>query len=239
MIIKNLDVPWVVLLSMDSFYKVLSPEEIKQAHANDYNFDHPSKYYCVIILICDNTCLDAFDYELLMETLQKLKAGKSVEVPIYDFKTHSRLPKTRRVYGANVVVFEGIFGLYDTAINELMDLKIFVDTDDDIRLVRRLKRDISERGRDINGVLRQYHRFVKPMFDAHIRPTMRHADIIIPRGADNIVAIDLITKHIARRLDERTISIRSKLAQLKVSSDQALPPTAQVMSMTPQLKVRC
>jgi uridine kinase len=173
MIIKKLDVPWVVLLSMDSFYKALSPEEIELAHHNDYNFDHPN----------------AFDYDLLFETLTKLKAGKSVQVPIYDFKTHSRLAKTRHVYGANVIVFEGIFGLYDPKINALMDLKLFVDTDDDTRLVRRLKRDISERGRDMQGVLRQYHRFVKPMFDEYIRPTMRNADIIIPRGAENVGTI--------------------------------------------------
>ena len=88
--------------------------------------------------------------------------------------------------GANVVIFEGIFALYDPRITELMDLKVFVDTDDDVRLARRLRRDIAERGRDLHGVIQQYTRFVKPSFDQFIRPTMRRADVIVPRGADNV-----------------------------------------------------
>ncbi|KAG8131581.1 putative Uridine-cytidine kinase protein, partial [Naja naja] len=135
MIIEALDVPWVVLLSMDSFYKEL-------AASNDFNFDHP----------------DAFDFDLMIATLKKLKQGKSVKIPVYDFTSHSRKKEW------------------------LLDMKIFVDTDSDIRLVRRLRRDISERGREIDGVIKQYNKFVKPAFDQYIQPTMRLADIVVPRG---------------------------------------------------------
>ena len=217
-IIKDLDVPWVVLLCMDSFYKALDAEDIAKAHRNEYNFDHPN----------------AFDYDLLLETLENLKCGKSVHVPIYDFKTHSRLPETRHVYGASVVIFEGIYALFDKRIVEMMDMNIFVHTDDDLRLARRLKRDIAERGRDLNGVLAQYEKFVKPSFDQWIKPTMRNAHVIIPWGVENMVAIDLVTKHIARQLDERGFSIRSKLSQIEPSKE--VPSNVHIMEMTLQLK---
>jgi len=121
-IIRNLGVPWVALLSMDNFYKSLTAEQMAMAHNNEYNFDHPQ----------------AFDYEKLFQVLQDLKKGVKVEVPIYDFKTHSRLAdKTTTIYGANVIIFEGIFALWDKDVRDLMDLKLFVDTDSDIRLARR------------------------------------------------------------------------------------------------------
>uniref|UniRef100_A0A287CWD2 uridine/cytidine kinase n=2 Tax=Marmotini TaxID=337730 RepID=A0A287CWD2_ICTTR len=133
MIIEALDVPWVVLLSMDSFYKVLTQQQQEQAAHNDFNFDHP----------------DAFDFDLIISTLKKLKQGRSVQVPIYDFTTHSRKKDWKTLYGANVIIFEGIMAFADKTLLELLDMRIFVDTDSDIRLVRRLRRDISERGRDI------------------------------------------------------------------------------------------
>ncbi|NXD88255.1 UCKL1 protein, partial [Halcyon senegalensis] len=166
MIIEALDVPWVVLLSMDSFYKVLTKQQQEQAASNDFNFDHP----------------DAFDFDLIIATLKKLKQGKSVKIPIYDFTTHSRKKEWKTLYGANVIIFEGIMAFADKELLKLLDLKIFVDTDSDIRLVRRLRRDISERGRDIEGVIKQYNKFVKPAFDQYIQPTMRLADIVVPRG---------------------------------------------------------
>jgi uridine kinase len=114
----------VVLLSMDSFYKSLSEADIQRAHANQYDFDSPN----------------AFDYEILFECLKKLKEGRRVEVPVYDFTLHSRLKDcTTTIYGANVIIFEGIFALYDKSVRDLMDLKIFVDTDSDVRLARRRK----------------------------------------------------------------------------------------------------
>ncbi|CAG8543247.1 5263_t:CDS:10 [Diversispora eburnea] len=197
-IIENLNVPWVGFLSMDSFYKPLTLEQKKEAFNNNHNFDHPN----------------AFDFDLLLENLKDLKEGKRVEIPVYDFKTHSRLPQTTPLYGANVIIFEGIFALYDRRILELLDMKIFVDTDADIRLARRLKRDISERGRDINGVLQQYLSFVKPSFDQYIQPTVKNADVIVPRGLDNLVAIDLITKHIQRQLSEFRFNFRWDLPKI-------------------------
>ncbi|XP_021568905.1 uridine-cytidine kinase-like 1 [Carlito syrichta] len=186
MIIEALDVPWVVLLSMDSFYKVLTPQQQEQATHNNFNFDHP----------------DAFDFDLIISTLKKLKQGKSVKVPIYDFTTHSRKKDWKTLYGANVIIFEGIMAFADKTLLQLLDMKIFVDTDSDIRLVRRLRRDISERGRDIEGVIKQYNKFVKPSFDQYIQPTMRLADIVVPRGSGNTVAIDLIVQHVHSQLEE-------------------------------------
>ncbi|KAK3518976.1 hypothetical protein QTP70_016142, partial [Hemibagrus guttatus] len=185
-IIEALDVPWVVLLSMDSFYKILSDEEQLLAASNDYNFDHP----------------DAFDFDLLVYTLQKLKQGKSVKIPVYDFTTHGRQKEWKTVYGASVIIFEGIMSFADKELLKLLDMKIFVDTDSDIRLVRRLRRDISERGREIEGVIKQYNKFVKPAFEQYIEPTMRLADIVVPRGGGNMVAIDLIVQHVHSQLEE-------------------------------------
>ncbi|XP_017570230.1 uridine-cytidine kinase-like 1a isoform X3 [Pygocentrus nattereri] len=217
-IIEALDVPWVVLLSMDSFYKVLSPEEQALAASNDYNFDHPG----------------AFDFQLLVTTLRKLKQGKSVKIPVYDFTTHGRQKEWKNVYGASVIIFEGIMAFADKELLQLLDMKIFVDTDSDIRLVRRLKRDISERGRDIEGVIKQYNKFVKPAFEQYIEPTMRLADIVVPRGGGNMVAIDLIVQHVHSQLEERELSVRALLASAHQS--QPLPQTLSVMESTPQVR---
>ncbi|KAM8864692.1 uridine-cytidine kinase-like 1 isoform 6-T6 [Spinachia spinachia] len=185
-IIEALDVPWVVLLSMDSFYKVLTPDQQTLAASNDYNFDHP----------------DAFDFDLLTHTVRKLKQGKSVKIPVYDFTTHGRQKEWKTVYGASVIIFEGIMAFADKKLLQLLDMKIFVDTDSDIRLVRRLRRDITDRGRDIEGVIKQYNKFVKPAFEQYIEPTMRLADIVVPRGGCNMVAIDLIVQHVHSQLEE-------------------------------------
>ncbi|XP_060027642.1 uridine-cytidine kinase-like 1 isoform X3 [Erinaceus europaeus] len=219
MIIEALDVPWVVLLSMDSFYKVLTKQQQEQAAQNNFNFDHP----------------DAFDFDLIVSTLKKLKQGKSVKVPIYDFTTHSRKKDWKTLYGANVIIFEGIMAFSDKTLLELLDMKIFVDTDSDIRLVRRLRRDISERGRDIEGVIKQYNKFVKPAFDQYIQPTMRVADIVVPRGSGNTVAIDLIVQHVHSQLEER--KLRWDMAAL-ASAHQChpLPQTLSVLKSTPQVR---
>ncbi|XP_016001983.1 zinc finger and BTB domain-containing protein 46 isoform X8 [Rousettus aegyptiacus] len=218
MIIEALDVPWVVLLSMDSFYKVLTRQQQEQAALNNYNFDHP----------------DAFDFDLIVATLQKLKQGKSVKVPVYDFTTHSRKKDWKTLYGANVIIFEGIMAFADKTLLELLDMKIFVDTDSDIRLVRRLRRDISERGRDIAGVIKQYNKFVKPAFDQYIQPTMRLADIVVPRGSGNTVAIDLIVQHVHSQLEERELSVRAALAS--AHQCHPLPRTLSVLKSTPQVR---
>ncbi|EAW75189.1 uridine-cytidine kinase 1 like 1 [Homo sapiens] len=218
MIIEALDVPWVVLLSMDSFYKVLTEQQQEQAAHNNFNFDHP----------------DAFDFDLIISTLKKLKQGKSVKVPIYDFTTHSRKKDWKTLYGANVIIFEGIMAFADKTLLELLDMKIFVDTDSDIRLVRRLRRDISERGRDIEGVIKQYNKFVKPSFDQYIQPTMRLADIVVPRGSGNTVAIDLIVQHVHSQLEERELSVRAALAS--AHQCHPLPRTLSVLKSTPQVR---
>ncbi|XP_076851156.1 uridine-cytidine kinase-like 1 isoform X5 [Brachyhypopomus gauderio] len=217
-IIEALDVPWVVLLSMDSFYKVLSDEEQMRAASHDYNFDHP----------------DAFDFGLLVHTLRKLKQGKSVKIPVYDFTTHGRQKEWKTVYGASVIIFEGIMSFADKELLKLLDMKIFVDTDSDIRLVRRLRRDITERGRDIEGVIKQYNKFVKPAFEQYIEPTMRLADIVVPRGGGNMVAIDLIVQHVHSQLEERELSVRAALASAHQA--QPLPQTLCVLESTPQVR---
>ncbi|XP_008311766.1 uridine-cytidine kinase-like 1 [Cynoglossus semilaevis] len=217
-IIEALDVPWVVLLSMDSFYKVLSKEEQELAAKNEYNFDHP----------------DAFDFELLVNVLRKLKKGKSIKVPVYDFTSHCRRKEWKTVYGANVVVFEGILAFANKELLKLLDMKVFVDTDSDIRLIRRLKRDISHRGRDISGIIKQYNKFVKPAFEQYIEPTVQVADIVVPRGGDNFVALDLIVQHVHSQLEKREITVRSALAS--AHQGQPLPTTLTVMECTPQVR---
>jgi uridine kinase len=123
-IIECLDVPWVTLLSMDCFYKILNRKQHEAAERNEYNFDHP----------------DAFDFELMLDVLKKLKEGRKVEVPVYNFCTHAREAHTKTMYGANVIIFEGILTFHSAEVLDILDMKIFVDTDSDIRLARRLKR---------------------------------------------------------------------------------------------------
>ncbi|XP_015795956.1 uridine-cytidine kinase-like 1 isoform X2 [Tetranychus urticae] len=217
-IIETLDVPWVTLLSMDSFYKVLTPDESKLARSNEFNFDSP----------------DAFDFDLLIETLAGLKEGKRVDVPIYNFVTHSREKRSRATYGANVIIVEGILIFYHKKLLDMMDMKVFIDTEAEVRLARRLKRDIAERGRDLEGVMKQYNTFVKPSFENFIAPTVIHADIIVPRGGENQIGINLIVQHIHKQLQSRGAQLRPKL--LKSHLNQPLPTTLKVLSMTPQIK---
>ncbi|XP_062979734.1 uridine-cytidine kinase-like 1 [Elgaria multicarinata webbii] len=176
---------------MDSFYKVLNKEQQHQAAYNEYNFDHP----------------DAFDFDLLISVLRKLKEGKSVKVPVYDFTTHSRRKEWKTVYGANVIVLEGILAFANKELLQLLDMKVFVDTDSDIRLVRRLRRDIVERGRDVAGVIKQYSKFVKPAFEQYIEPTVQAADIVVPRGGENFVALDLIVQHVHSQLEKSSLGL--------------------------------
>ncbi|XP_054910390.1 uridine-cytidine kinase-like 1 isoform X1 [Poeciliopsis prolifica] len=218
-IIEALDVPWVVLLSMDSFYKVLNKDEQELAAKNEYNFDHP----------------DAFDFELLITVLRKLKKGKSIKVPVYDFTSHSRRKEWKTVYGANVVIFEGILAFANKELLKLLDMKVFVDTDSDIRLIRRLKRDVSQRGRDINGIIKQYNKFVKPAFEQYIEPTVQVADIVVPRGGENFVALDLIVQHVHSQLEKR--KLRWDISALaSAHQGQPLPKTLSVMESTPQVR---
>lgn len=141
--------PWVAIVSQDAFYRPLTEEETQQAFQQNYDFDHP----------------DAIDQALLVACIRDLKHGRAVHVPEYSFTLHRRTGASTYLYGHAVVVVEGLFVLQDPALRELLDLKIFVQTDTDIMLARRIRRDIVERGRQLDGVLEQYMRFVKPSFD--------------------------------------------------------------------------
>ncbi|KAL2246848.1 uridine kinase-like protein 1, chloroplastic [Sesamum indicum] len=188
MIIQQLHDHRVVLVNQDSFYRGLTPAELKRVH--EYNFDHP----------------DAFDTEQLLECAEKLKSGQSVHIPIYDFKTHQRCSDDfRQVNASDVIILEGILVFHDQRVRNMMNMKIFVDTDADVRLARRIRRDTVERGRDINSVLEQYAKFVKPAFDDFILPSKKYADVVIPRGGDNHVAIDLIVQHIHTKLGQHDL----------------------------------
>ncbi|CAO1423612.1 unnamed protein product [Diamesa serratosioi] len=218
-IIECLDVPWVTLLSMDCFYKILNHKQHDQANRNEYNFDHP----------------DAFDIDLMVDVLRKLKEGRKVEVPVYNFVSHSRELTTKTMYGANVIIFEGILTFHSAEILKMLDMKVFVDTDADVRLARRLKRDISQRGRDLEGVLKQYSTMVKPAYSNYIAPTMAHADIIVPRGGTNKIAIQLIVQHVCSQLQLRGFKLRETLAN-SLTHNQPMPDSLFLLPETPQIK---
>ncbi|KAF7327848.1 Uridine kinase [Mycena kentingensis (nom. inval.)] len=195
-IVRSLgSIPSVVILSQDSFYKRHTEEELITAFANEYDFDHP----------------DSIDMDMFAACLKDLKECKQSNIPIYSFTTHQRLDEPKYLYGAAIIITEGIMALQDPKLRELYDLKLFVQCDSDLMLARRLKRDVAERGRDVNGILQQYLRFVKPAYDNFVLPSQRHADIIVP-GSNNEVAIELICTHIRRKLLDRSNHFRQKLA---------------------------
>jgi uridine kinase len=170
------------LLEQDSYYRDV--EWNSEAELLRHNFDHP----------------DALDDELLVAHIAALKAGHPVEVPIYDFVRHRRTDRTRRVEPRPVVLLEGILIFVEPALRELLDFKVYVDTDPDIRLIRRLKRDISERGRTVDDVLRQYTDTVRPMHLEFVEPSKRYADVIIPEGGENRVALEMVVAHVEQLL---------------------------------------
>lgn len=174
----------VVIINQDTFYRPLTEEENTKALKGEFNFDHP----------------DAFDYEFMMNTLKDLVAGNEVKLPQYNYKTNAREEEWHTVYPADVVLFEGILVFYFKELRDMYHMKLFVDTDPDTRLSRRVLRDTKERGRDIENILHQYTTLVKPAFEEFCLPTKKYADVIIPRGADNTVAIDLIVQHIQELL---------------------------------------
>jgi uridine kinase len=154
--------------------------------------------------------------DLLVETLKGLKQGKKVRIPTYSFTIHNRTDKWLNIYGANVIILEGIYALYDPRVLALMDIKIFVDTDFDICLARRLNRDILHRGRELVLSIHQWERFVKPNFDRYIKHTMGNADILVPRGLDNVVAIGMLANHIQRQLVEKSSQHVSDIISLGI-----------------------
>lgn len=176
----------VVILYQDSYYKDLShlSSEEREAH----NFDHP----------------EAIDSELLIEHIKALLRGKTIQQPIYDFHTHTRTNKIKTIGPHTIIVLEGILILDNPILRYLMDIKIYIDTDPDIRFIRRLRRDIFERGRSMESVIQQYEESVRPMHLQFVEPSKRYADIIIPEGGYNKVAIDLIKTKIEALLRERS-----------------------------------
>ena len=137
---------------------------------------------------------------MLIHHVRKLKSGEAIDLPIYDFKTNTRLSETRPLAPKPIVIVEGILIFAEPRLRELMDIKVFVDTPDDIRFIRRLRRDIAERGRTVDSVIEQYTGTVRPMHMQFVEPSKRHADVIIPEGGHNLVSIDLLSGKIRERL---------------------------------------
>ncbi|KAK9462571.1 uridine kinase family-domain-containing protein [Lipomyces oligophaga] len=208
-IIKALNVPWTVILSFDNFYRPLSPAQREVAFANEFDFDAPK----------------ALDIDMVVDILHNLREGKKVEIPVYSFALHNRIEATTTIYGANVIILEGIYSLFDSRILEMLDLKIFVDTDLDICMARRLRRDIIERGRDLQGAMKQWFSFVKPNFQKFVLPTMENADVVVPRGLDNVVAIDMLIRHVQRTLVAKSRKHLEFLGRLCENSDDEVENT--------------
>ena len=181
-ILETVSAQEVVFIQQDSYYRNLTdlPRDYRQLA----NFDHP----------------DALDNDLLVHHVRKLKAGEPVELPIYDFRTHTRLNDTLRIEPKPIVIVEGILIFSDPRLLEQLDVKVFVDTPDDIRFIRRLKRDLAERGRTVDSVIEQYIATVRPMHMQFVEPSKRYADVIIPEGGHNLVSVDLISGKIRERL---------------------------------------
>ena len=181
-ILSRLDAHAVAVLRHDYYYKDLGA--FNGTPASAVNFDHPH----------------ALETSLLIEHLARLKEGKAIRRPLYDFTTYRRLPESELVEPRRIIIVEGILIFAERALRELMEIKIFVDTDADERLLRRLKRDLIERGRSITSVMEQYKATVKPMHLEFVEPSKRWADIIIPEGGENEVAIDMVVTKIRELL---------------------------------------
>lgn len=174
----------IITLEFDSYYRNftgLSKDERKRI-----NYDHPS----------------ALDFPLLKQHLHDLLQGKTIEKPIYDFVNHCRSVETKKIKPSDIIILEGILTFHDKEIRDLLDIKIFVDTDPDIRILRRLRRDIEKRGRTFDEIRKQYYETVRPMHIQFVEPTKQWADVVIPEGGSNVVAVDMIVTMIRHRLND-------------------------------------
>ncbi|KAF2265836.1 uridine-cytidine kinase-like protein-like 1 [Lojkania enalia] len=220
-IVAQLNLPWVVIMSMDSFYKPLTPEQSRKAFLNEYDFDAP----------------EAIDFDILVERLRDIKQGKVAEVPMYSFEKHARLPQTTTIYSPHVLILEGIFALHDQRVLDMLDLKIFAEADADLCLSRRLVRDVKERGRDIEGCIKQWFGFVKPNFHKYVAPQREIADVIIPRGIENKVAISMVSDQIQKTLSHKSAAHQLELRRLgKIAEESPLSPNALVLKETNQVR---
>ncbi|WP_418280722.1 uridine kinase [Halorubrum sp. DTA98] len=181
LVTRNVD-DAVTRIPLDNYYEDLSHLDFEERQA--VNYDHP----------------DAFEWSLLGEQLEALLEGQSVRMPQYDFDVHNRSDERVTVEPTDVIVLEGILALYDEEINGMMDLRLYVETDADVRILRRIQRDVVDRGRDLEGVIDQYLSTVKPMHEQFIEPTKKHADLIIPEGA-NSVAVNLLEEKVQAEVD--------------------------------------
>jgi uridine kinase len=178
----------VAFIDMDAYYVNLAHLSLEERRK--VNWDHP----------------DAFDWPLLVAHLERLAAGESIEKPVYDFVTHSRTDSTVHIPAARVIVVDGILLLNDQRVRDLCDVKIFVDADADLRLIRRIRRDTTKRGRPLDEIIEQYLTTVHPMHLEFVEPTKRYADVIVPRGGHNAVAVDMIVSNIQRRIDAAVVT---------------------------------
>jgi uridine kinase len=211
----------VAFLEMDAYYRDFRHLTLQQLH--HVNWDHP----------------DAFDVPLLVDHLSALTRGERVEMPIYEFASHSRSTRSRPIEPADVVVIDGILLLSVPSIRDLCDVKVFVDADADIRLIRRIRRDTASRGRTLESVLEQYLTTVQPMHLQFVEPSKRYADVIVPRGGSNAVAIEMIVAKIQRRLLARQAS-REALGESDAANTQDVVPDplldpVRVSVLTPTL----
>lgn len=174
----------VTVLSHDNYYK--RHDDMPYEERCKLNYDEPA----------------AFDTSLMVYHLDQLRHGYSVECPVYDFTVHNRSDETIRLVPCRVIIVEGILIFENEDLRNLMDIRIFVDTDADIRLCRRIKRDVNKRGRSLESVLEQYKNTVKPMHDRYVEPSKKYADLVVPEGGKNQVALSMIIGHIRRYLDE-------------------------------------
>ncbi|MCC8438891.1 uridine kinase [Leuconostoc pseudomesenteroides] len=171
-----------ILLQQDAYYRDQSEKPFEERIKT--NYDHP----------------DSFETDLFVADLERLLAREAIEKPVYDYEKHTRSSDVIHVMPADVIIVDGVLLFNDKRVRDLLDLKVYVDTDDDIRFLRRLERDIEERGRTVRGVIEQYLATVKPMYHQFVEPTKRYANIIVPEGGQNKVAIDMITNQILAML---------------------------------------
>ena len=175
----------IQIITQDTYYNDQS--SMTMAERKAVNYDHPL----------------AFDTDLLIKQLSDLRNNKTIEMPVYDYTQYTRSAETVHVEPQDVIILEGILILDDERLRDLMDIKVYVDTDDDIRIIRRIKRDMAERGRTLDSVINQYLVTVKPMYHQFVEPTKRYADIIVPEGGENRVAIDILTTKVRDILVKR------------------------------------
>jgi len=174
----------VTVLSHDNYYK--RHDELPYEERCKLNYDEPA----------------AFDTSLMVYHLEQLRSGHAIDCPVYDFTVHNRSGETVRIVPRRVIIVEGILIFENEALRDLMDIRIFVDTDADIRLCRRIKRDVNKRGRTLESVLLQYQTTVKPMHEKYVEPSKKYANIVVPEGGKNMVALDMIIGHIRRHLEQ-------------------------------------